>query len=131
MLKNIFGALVLLFASFTFSGATLAQNFSAAESGGFKRLDPAQLKEFFSKEVTLRRVGTGQNDDLIFKVDGQHIISGYTRYFEEKGTWNIKGNELCWNLPSSKRCRFLYMIDERWRLVSDTGEIRSEGVLKK
>ena len=131
-MRKILSKLLLLTLIFQLQmDVAIAQNFSKAESGNFKRLDAAQLKDFFAKEVTLRRVGAGQNDDLVFKPDGQHTIRGYTRNFEEKGKWDLKGDEICWSLPSSSRCRFFYLSGESWRLVSDTGEIRSEGIIKR
>jgi hypothetical protein len=62
----------------------IAQSFLKAESDNLKRLGAAQLKDFFAKEVTLRKVGAGQNDDLVFTPDGQHIIRGHTRNSKER-----------------------------------------------
>jgi hypothetical protein len=114
-----------------FTKASLAQNFSSAESGGFKRADSVQLQQLLSKEITLRRVGTGLNDDLIFKGDGEFIVSGYTRNFVEKGKWRLDGELICMERPSSKACRFLYLNDEKFRLVTEKGEIRGEGSFKR
>ncbi len=62
----------------------IAQSFLKAESNNLKRLGVAQLKDFFAKEMTLRKVGAAYNADLVFTPDGQHIIRGHTRNFEEK-----------------------------------------------
>lgn len=125
--------IAIFYAIFFFPTQTVfAQNFSSAESGGFKRVESAKLKEIFSEEITLRRVGTRLNDDLIYQKDGVFVVRGYTNSFEEKGKWHLEGETVCMQRGSNpKGCRFLYMNEEKFRLVSDAGQITGEGAVKK
>ena len=122
----------VFYALFFPTQSVFSQNFSSAESGGFKRVESSKLKEMFSEEITLRRVGTGLNDDLIYMKNGEFVVRGYTRSFEERGRWHLEGETVCMQRGSNpKSCRFLYLNEEKFRLVSGEGQITGEGAVKK